>query len=380
VALFSTLVDDFASGALDPARWDTIAGASVVGGAVRLTPNGETFTQLRSVPQYAIAGSQVAAKVTAAPATGTTMATGFRVGPRASSGDDIGFWINASVGTIRCELRAAPGTVISPVSAFAYDPAAHAWLRIRCTDTTIVWETSPSGLAGSWTPMRSLANVPAWAAVENQELRLTVQRTGGTAGPYATLDNVNVAAVAPGGTPIVDDFAATSVSAVWSASRGTPTQIGGRMILDADDALISSTRVSMAGSAQWVDLFSVPTDAGREAVVSLASPSGSLRFRITVDAAGTTLTGESVSATGVATRIGSSLPFDLAAMHLLQFRESNGLIFLEYGSALDAMTALEPAGRAASFAISSFDIEIYERVAEGAVLPGSYAATYGGTY
>jgi hypothetical protein len=381
LALFGALVDDFAAASLDASRWEASTAAAVVSGTLRLTPSGTSYTAFRSKPAYGIAGSAVFAKVTPLPATGTSAVTELRVGPPVSFGDDIGFAIDTVLGTLRCEIRQAPGAVVSATSALAYSPVAHAWLQIRVTAAAVIWEASPTGRAGTWTVLRSSTAVPGWAAVENQELRLSVQRAGGTAGGYAVLDAVNTLSVSSGGVPISDTFEAPAVSATWSASTGTPTQIGGRMILEADDALVSSARVDLTSAAQWVDLFAVPTTAGAEAVIAMTGPAGALRFRVTVASAGTTLTGELIDAAGTATPAGPPVAFDPTAMHILQFRGSGGRVFLEYGSDLSAgMTALAPAGQAAAFPITSLDLEVFERLAEGAVLPGSYSSTYEGTY
>lgn len=65
-----------------------------------------------------------------------------------------------------------------------YDPIEHAWLRIRETAGTVVWETSSDGW--DWVIRRSLST-PAWIGTDQILVELAASRTGGTS-DYAEWD------------------------------------------------------------------------------------------------------------------------------------------------------------------------------------------------
>lgn len=376
--LLEELADDFSTGTLDPDRWVASTGASVTQGELRLTLSGTTAA-FASQPVYAIGGSSVAVRLVPLPATGTSAATSLRVGPAVSPGDDVGFEVDTVLGTLRCEVRAAPGVVVDPVAAIPYSAAAHRWLRLSVTAGLVAWEASATGAPGSWTVLRAGVAAPGWAGVENQALRLAVARTGGAAGGYAVLDDVNIAGTVVGGRPLVDAFDGTALGAQWSASIGTPTVTGGRVILDPGDALESSLRVSLTGARQWAELFAAPTTPGAEGVLAMTTDDGgALRYRITVGTGSVTLSGEVVQPDGTAQVVGS-VPYDQTAMRVLQFRETSGRVFFEYGPNTAQLSVLEPGGRTVPFSVTSLDLQVYERGVAGSAA-GAYSSTYGGTY
>jgi hypothetical protein len=371
MALFDALADDFSAATLDAGQWVAAPGATVTGGELRVTAT------LASQAAYAIGGSSVAARLVPAPATGTSTVTSLRVGPGVSPGDDLGFAVDTVLGTLRCEVRQAPGVVVDPVAALKYDPVAHARLRVSVAGGLVGWEASSSGAPGSWAMLRGGVPAPGWVGVENQALQLAVTRVGGTAGGFAVLDDVNLAGTVVGGRPLVDEFDAPALGAIWQASSGTPTQTGGRLVLDPGDALLSSARVNLTGSRQWVAVFGAPATVGSEAVVSMTTDDGgALRYRITVGAASVTLSADAVLPDGT-TAVVAAVPYDPVGMRFLQFRESGGRVFFEVGPSTVQLTVLEPGGRLVPFSVTSLDLEVFER---GATPPGAYADTYSDTY
>lgn len=183
------------------------------------------------------------------------------------------------------------------------------------------------------------------------------------------------------GPPIQDDFAAATLGAQWDASTGTPVVTGGTVALTLDDVLASSATVNLVGYKQWVDVASYPGTVGLESVVTMFADDGAMRFRATITSTGTTMRAELLDVNGVVATVVASIPFDSAAMRFLQFRETGGRVFFEYGASLTSMTALEAAGRVVAFDVTSLTLEVNERrVSSGTDAPGTYSATYGDTY
>jgi hypothetical protein len=187
--LLDTLKDAF-TGALDTGKWPNSYGdATAAGGRGRIPCNVGGFAGLRSATTYTLAGSHflVRAYPPAANGAGPTDATALSLLVLSSTGGtDAGFIIDTAQGAMGLYSRVgyADGGALFP----PYDPVAHAWLRLRETGGTLLWEASPD--SSTWTVLRSSAS-PAWTAAANLSLLLESTRTAGT-NNVAEVDNVNL--------------------------------------------------------------------------------------------------------------------------------------------------------------------------------------------
>jgi hypothetical protein len=182
------------------------------------------------------------------------------------------------------------------------------------------------------------------------------------------------------GPPLEDDFTSPTLGTQWDASTGTPALVNATVALTLDDVLASSATVNLVGYKQWVDVAAYPATAGLESVFTMSADDGAMRFRATVTSTGATMRAELLDVNGVATTIATA-PFNATTMRFLQFRETGGRVFFEYGSSLATMTAMEAGGRPVAFDVSSLVLEVNERtVSSGSDAPGTYTATYGGSY
>lgn len=119
--------------------------------------------------------------VTVPSAAGATFAQCTFMVNSAVSGTRLGFLIDPVAGRIgwRNEVAFHDDTPMSVL----YDPAVHAWLRVRESAGTVYWETSPDG--ATWTVRRSLTT-PAWVA-DPVFIQMAATRDAGTT-DYAEYD------------------------------------------------------------------------------------------------------------------------------------------------------------------------------------------------
>lgn len=187
MALISALVDDFNDGIVDPAKWpDSFGTYSEVGGRARVACN-TGFNAYSSALAYTLAGSSVYLRGYPPAAGGATTEAWAQILIKSDvGGTDLGFELRAITGELVMFSRTGffdAGAVNIP-----YDPAAHAWLRVRETGGTTYWDTSPD--AATWTNRRTLAS-PAWVSATDLEFQLIAHRSDGTP-DFAEFDNVNV--------------------------------------------------------------------------------------------------------------------------------------------------------------------------------------------
>jgi hypothetical protein len=187
VPLLETLEDGFI-GALDLTRWPNSYGdPSTVGGRCRIPCTVGGFAGLRSATTYTLASSHFLLRAYPPPANGAVSTAALSVLVlTGTGGTDAGFIIDTAQGAMGLYLREgyADGGALFP----PYDPVAHAWLRLRETGGTLLWEASPD--SSNWTVLRT-APSPAWAADATLSLLLESTRTDGS-NNFAELDNVNL--------------------------------------------------------------------------------------------------------------------------------------------------------------------------------------------
>lgn len=185
--LLESLEDHF-TGALDTGRWPNSYGdATAAGGRGRIPCTVGGFAGLRSATTYTLAGSHFLLRAYPPAANGavTTAALSLLV-LSSTGGTDAGFIIDTAQGAMGLYSRSgyADGGALFP----PYDPVAHAWLRLRETGGTLLWESSPD--SSNWTVLRSLPS-PGWLSDTDLSLLMESTRTDGS-GNFAEVDNVNL--------------------------------------------------------------------------------------------------------------------------------------------------------------------------------------------
>ncbi|MCD7440237.1 hypothetical protein K4B79_18660 [Streptomyces lincolnensis] len=185
--LLDSLEDHF-TGALDTGKWPGSYGDSTAaGGRGRIPCTVGGFAGLRSATTYTLAGSHFLLRAYPPAANGavTTAALSLLV-LSSVGGTDAGFIIDTAQGAMGLYSRTgyADGGALFP----PYDPAAHAWLRLRETGGTLLWEASPD--SSNWTVLRS-SPTPAWASDVDLSLLMESTRADGSDN-FAEVDNVNL--------------------------------------------------------------------------------------------------------------------------------------------------------------------------------------------
>jgi hypothetical protein len=209
------LRDGFDDGVLDPAVWTQSYGDPAEQGGRLRVPCTTGYAGARTSSVYTLAWSQIAARVYPPAAGGASSAACSLLVLSNVGGTDAGFLIDAAQGALGLYLRQGygDGGAVFP----AYDPVAHAWLRLREDAGVLSWEASPDGRA--WTQLRTAAS-PAWIGHTDLSLLFEAHRDTGTA-DHAELDSLNI--TRPGRV-----VGATRTScALTPAVRSGPTLSGG---------------------------------------------------------------------------------------------------------------------------------------------------------
>ncbi|MFJ4974207.1 hypothetical protein ACIP6X_02450 [Streptomyces coeruleorubidus] len=188
---FGTLRDEFDDGVLDPMVWSQSYGDAVEQGGLLKVPCTTGYAGARTASVYTLSWSQIAARVfPPAPGGAATAACSLLVLSNVG-GTDAGFLIDRAQGAMGLYLRV--GYADSGAVFPAYDPVAHAWLRLREDAGALYWETSPDGRA--WTVRRTAAS-PVWAGQADLSLLFEAHRDAGTP-DFAELGSLNISR--PGG-------------------------------------------------------------------------------------------------------------------------------------------------------------------------------------
>ncbi|MFI8294440.1 hypothetical protein ACIGCZ_00685 [Streptomyces nigra] len=185
------LQDSFDDGVLDPVRWSQSYGDPLEqGGRVRVPCTGG-YAAARSASSYSLAWSQISARVYPPAPGGASTAACTLLVLTDTGGTDAGFLVDRAQGAMGLYMRVgyADGGALFP----AYDPVAHAWLRLREAAGTLSWEASPDGR--TWAVLRTAAS-PAWVGHTDLSLLFEAHRDAG-ADDFAELDSLNISR--PGG-------------------------------------------------------------------------------------------------------------------------------------------------------------------------------------
>ncbi|MFF4746793.1 hypothetical protein [Streptomyces sp. NPDC001268] len=186
MAGFGTLRDTFDDGVVDPVLWSQSYGDPVESGGRARIPCTQGFAGYRSASVYSLSWSQVALRAYPPAANGAATAALSLLVLSDVGGQDAGFIVDRAQNAMGLYLRQgyADGAALFP----AYDPVAHAWLRLREDAGSLFWESSPDGAA--WTVLRTAAS-PAWTAQSNLSFLMESHRDSGTDN-FAEVDSLNI--------------------------------------------------------------------------------------------------------------------------------------------------------------------------------------------
>lgn len=183
---FGVLQDSFDDGVVDPVLWSQSYGDPVEAGGRARIPCTTGYAAYRSASIYTLSWSQIQLRVFP-PAAGGAVTAGFSILVLSDvGGQDAGFFVDQAQNAMGLYLRQgyADGGALFP----AYDPVAHAWLRLREDAGTLHWETSPDGTM--WT-VRRTATSPAWVAQSNLSFLMESHRDSGPDN-FAEADSLNL--------------------------------------------------------------------------------------------------------------------------------------------------------------------------------------------
>lgn len=193
---FAALTDDFET-AEKSSAWNFYAnGVLNAGGHLRI-PAKPDYPGAESNATWVLTGSHVSAEVITVPS--------------ASGGTDVAFSMiilsNTSGTNLTMQYRLTGFGLDNKLEFLNfddgfqdpnsvdidYDPLEHRWWRIRESAGTVYWETSRTGLPGTWQVQRT-DTTPDWVISESGTLRLFVQanRIGGGEEDFAEIDNVGL--------------------------------------------------------------------------------------------------------------------------------------------------------------------------------------------
>ncbi|AKN71225.1 hypothetical protein QR97_16690 [Streptomyces sp. PBH53] len=174
------LGDDFSTSQVDTSRWPTNTGAAFITSEnrLRIPVNPGADTNFTSARTWTLAGSKLTAKLAAVPAlNGSSNCAASMWVTSTTAGTRIGWRYDAGTGQLSAQSQV--GFADAGAINFTYSPIDHAWIRVRETGTSVIWETSPDGYV--WTNRRAVST-PAWVTSQTHAVDFPTTRTGGTAG------------------------------------------------------------------------------------------------------------------------------------------------------------------------------------------------------
>lgn len=185
------LKDSFDDNTVDTAKWpsnyNTAGAPPTEAGGRAVVPCGTGYAAYGSAYAWTLQGSQLSCRLYPAALSGATTECWSQVLIQtATAGTDVTVEYNAPTGTLAMAVRVGyndPG-----YTAIAYDPVAHAYIRIREASGNLHWETSPDG--STWT-IRRTATAPAWVAEPGLQVQLISHRSDGVANA-AEYDSLNI--------------------------------------------------------------------------------------------------------------------------------------------------------------------------------------------
>lgn len=213
--LLDTLTDDFDTPTVDTVKWPNNYNTGP-GGALPDQPSGQArvpcdtgFAAYASAEIYRLQGSEARVQLIPPPGPDHMEAYAQLLVLSDVAGTQIVFEVDAATNLLLMAVH--EGYVDENAFTLPYDPAAHAWLRIRESASILYWDTSPDGRA--WTT-RHTEDAPAWTAQNNLSVQLLAHCTPlVTGGPpstdYAYFDNFNITPTLDPGYTVAVDWAGT---------------------------------------------------------------------------------------------------------------------------------------------------------------------------
>lgn len=322
----SILTDNF-NGAVDPIKWPASFGTySQTGGRARVGCD-TGFSAYASAANYTLEESAARVQIFPPAAAGAaTEAWAQLLITTTTLGTDAVAEVNTATGNLALRLRAAfidAGTVLLP-----YDPVAHAWVRIRETSGSLLWETSPDGV--TWTTRRT-ETAPSWVSATTLQVQLLAHRDSGITN-FAEFDNLNVAPF----DALTDDFTLPTVDTVkwpgnYNEAGPMPDQPNGRARVPCNNgfaAYASAATYTLSESQAAVQVF--PPAVGG------ATGSVLCQLLILSDVAGTQMVFEIDVSTNLLRMTlhvdytdegGASIPYDPGEHAWLRVRETSGTLY-----------------------------------------------------
>ena len=143
----ANLIDTFET--QNTAKWTYLTGAVATGGQLVITPSID-YPGINSVAKYDLTESHIFCNLTPPNRGDGTNGGGIQLI------QDVGYSLSIAWEGDYLFFQYKVNTVADSTSV-PYDAVDHKWLQIRETGGQIYWETSPTGIPGSWTTQRNVA-------------------------------------------------------------------------------------------------------------------------------------------------------------------------------------------------------------------------------
>lgn len=184
---FGELQDDFNDNSVDPVKWPNTFGTVQESGGFARVEASTGFSAYASAAAYSLTDS-FAGVFVSPPASGGASLEAYAqlvISPPVT-GTDALVSVNSATDEISFLLRSG-GSDPAPVSV-PYNPVLHAWVRIRESGGTLLWETSQDGFV--WNEQRSEMTSP-WVTGSSLRVDLLAHRDAGIT-DFALFDNFNI--------------------------------------------------------------------------------------------------------------------------------------------------------------------------------------------
>lgn len=209
-AVFADLTDNFDDNIVDPVKWPDNYNSgpgglpTETGGRARV-PADTGFAAYASEPIYRLSESHAFVEAFPPPGTGMIEAYSQLLIASNVAGTQIIFQIDAASSIVLMTVHV--DFVDEGGSTIPYDPAQHAWIRIRETGGTLYWDTAPDGR--TWTTQHT-DTAPSWVSDNDLQVQLLAHAspavTGAPTGIYAEFDNFNLAPTLADGYTVAIDW------------------------------------------------------------------------------------------------------------------------------------------------------------------------------
>lgn len=210
-SVFADLTDDFNDNVVDPVKWPDNynsgpGGLPIETGGRARVPCDTGFAAYASEPIYRLEGSHAFVQAFPPPGTGMIEAYSQLLILSNVAGTQIIFQIDAATSIVLMTLHV--GFVDEGGRTIPYDPAQHAWIRIREDSGVLYWDTSADGR--TWANQHS-DTAPSWVSDNDLQVQLLAHCSplvtgGGPTGEYAEFDNFNIEPTLADGYTVAIDW------------------------------------------------------------------------------------------------------------------------------------------------------------------------------